>query len=153
MTNSVRFLVGIIVKGSELALSTESVSRSNGRDDLFGESCTSTSSSELFRLCVGNEFVHGSSSNGDTRNDSRDNECEPPVSNDGDDETGEERSHEECRHWYFVTDRFLNQVRIGFDASSKLSSTDLVEPSDLKKVRGCKPEDSWRIKGKATLTF
>lgn len=131
LTNSVRLFVGVVVERSEFLLSSESVSGSNGRDDLFGEGRTSTSSSELFRLGVGNEFVHGSSGDSDTRNDSRDNECEPPVSNDGDDETGEEGTHEERRHRYFVTDCFLNQVRIGFNASSELSSTNLVEPADL----------------------
>lgn len=77
-----RALVRLVVHGRKALLVTECVRTPNRGDNLFGESRSVRRLLELLLLVLGDELVHDSSSNGDTRDDSRADEGETPVADD-----------------------------------------------------------------------
>lgn len=116
----VRLLVLLVVHLSETLLVTESVSRPNRRNNLLSKCRAFACSFQLLLLVTGYERIHHTTSQTDAGDDGRDDEGEAPVSNDGDDKTGNKSRQELHRDSDLVADALLDQVRVGLDTGRDL---------------------------------
>lgn len=148
-------LVRDLVRVGEALLVAESVCRANGRNDFLGERRTLGRRLELDLLVFRHERIHNGASDGDERNNNRNDKRHPPIPHDGDDKAGlrgggsrcgskgsacESTHDEDCeeldRDDNLVGDSLLDQVRVGLNAGRDGAGPDAVVEGDVLAQNG-----------------
>ena len=83
-----------VVETGENALRAECLGSTDGGDDLLGKSSALGNVLQRHLHVLGDELVHDTTGNGDTREDGRHGEGESPAANVGEDETADESAKE-----------------------------------------------------------